>query len=541
MFESRISIGFQIVFVASILKFWLGRASNTKFIKFSKYPNSYYEQSTQTPVSPKHSNCFTCPTISDLENIECASSKSLPKYHAAYKSSFYPIYPPFNPGPSEQTHGLRDVVMAAAEMRKSVMISNFTTHKNDHLSSDKIVPFGARIDIDKMCEFVSLTSPDSVDTDRAEEDLYDDYMSYGNYTLPGKHLVSGDQTSSTSIGAVITITNRWKHTWEERLKSDEQKSITHYLDKFSNLKLHEKVKNVSLKASSHSNFPNEDSQNYQKLLLNSELAYNEPAIIAVAHPHNWIFRDTYSLIDSGGVYRFRNPVNGHSLPPNISEQDAAEKFRVNKKLLKQVYKYTPHPKFIRCLVDQFLDEFDIKSRNYVFVHWRFNEYDFLPGNFREFDVESRLKSNSKGIGDVYLEHIQATLRDPNYFLDLLLPHVRENFKNKPIPKTVYISAPYNTAKIFGEIKEFKGVKIVSTAGAFDFLEKFRDCEIIDRLFGDILSTFDKEIGVQSLSFYRSRPSNWSFNIQGQRFSKYSNEDLEHDRVVFDVFSGRQEK
>ena len=74
------------------------------------------------------------------------------------------------------------------------------------------------------------------------------------------------------------------------------------------------------------------------------------------------------------------------------------------------------------------------------------------------------------------------------------------------------------------------------------MERYKEkCELVKNLFGDIVSTFEKEVLVQALSFYRTRPSNWSFNVQGHRFARYTSEELKYDRVIFDVFSGRQRR
>ena len=58
-------------------------------------------------------------------------------------------------------------------------------------------------------------------------------------------------------------------------------------------------------------------------------------------------------------------------------------------------------------------------------------------------------------------------------------------------------------------------------------------------FGDILSTFEKEILIYAKLFLRSRPSNWSFNVQGHRFARY--EELPYDRYVFDIFKNKDGK
>ena len=44
------------------------------------------------------------------------------------------------------------------------------------------------------------------------------------------------------------------------------------------------------------------------------------------------------------------------------------------------------------------------------------------------------------------------------------------------------------------------------------------CPIVSRWFGEIVPIVEMEILRRSMAFYRSRPSNWSFNIQAQRFA-----------------------
>ena len=42
--------------------------------------------------------------------------------------------------------------------------------------------------------------------------------------------------------------------------------------------------------------------------------------------------------------------------------------------------------------------------------------------------------------------------------------------------------------------------------------------------------------VRSFAFYRARPSNWSFNVQGHRWAERKSKDLIYDRVVYDIFT-----
>ena len=49
------------------------------------------------------------------------------------------------------------------------------------------------------------------------------------------------------------------------------------------------------------------------------LNLDESKMIGFAHPYNWVFRDTFRLIDDGGVYRVQDPIQGSPIPPTKHE------------------------------------------------------------------------------------------------------------------------------------------------------------------------------------------------------------------------------
>ena len=231
---------------------------------------------------------FQCPTFNDLDTIPQNCKKIEPKYEAAYRSSLYAIYPPRNPGPSEQTHGIKDVIMAAIELRKSLMLSNFTTHGHDFQSSLKIVPFGARVDVEQLCKLITLTTPAEV---------------------------------NTTLTAIVTISNRGEPL-AERLLTWEQTTITAYIKDYSKMRVladFSKIQNYTMPARMFSNFPEDDNKNLKKFFQDSGMAYHEPEIIGMAHPYNWIYGEYYQLIDAGGAYRGRRlgSVEAPNHAPNL--------------------------------------------------------------------------------------------------------------------------------------------------------------------------------------------------------------------------------
>ena len=102
------------------------------------------------------------------------------------------------------------------------------------------------------------------------------------------------------------------------------------------------------------------------------------SMVGIAHPYNWIYKNLTKITDSGGVYREMDP-GAPSKPPDYSDEQAEVLFSVNQPLIKAVHKHTPNPKFVPQLVDEFLEEYCLKTnqKSMVDVHWRFNDCDFL--------------------------------------------------------------------------------------------------------------------------------------------------------------------
>ena len=112
-------------------------------------------QEKSDKTQEEHTLPFICPTFEELTKIPDPNNCH-PKYRSLYKSSFIAVHAPFNPGPSEQTHGIKDIIMATAFMRKSLTLSPFTRHGRDELSKERGVPFGARVDLKSLCNFITI-------------------------------------------------------------------------------------------------------------------------------------------------------------------------------------------------------------------------------------------------------------------------------------------------------------------------------------------------------------------------------------------------
>lgn len=105
---------------------------------------------------------FSCPTFDQVNfpPVDCNSREK--KYPKVYQHDFFTLHVPHGhfsvPGPSEQTNAIKQMFMATAYLNKGLMISNFTVHKTDKISKIRNIPFGLRVDMDQMCNFIHLTS-----------------------------------------------------------------------------------------------------------------------------------------------------------------------------------------------------------------------------------------------------------------------------------------------------------------------------------------------------------------------------------------------
>merc|ERR1712110_1320234 len=134
--------------------------------------------------------------------------------------------------------------------------------------------------------------------------------------------------------------------------------------------------------------------------------------------------------------------------------------------------------------------------------------------------------------------IILALKYPPHFFQSIV-----NYAERVLPsdhqKAVLITSPFNIADEFHKVgRDFKGYKFFTTHDTMDFLTRHRqDCEAIDNWFGEVLSELEKELLIYAKAFFRARPSNWSFNVQGHRTAKFDT--LDHDRYIYDLFKNEK--
>ena len=463
---------------------------------------------------------FTCPTFQDLNNVPKTCPKS-PKYPSSYKSSFFPIYPPRFPGPSEQTQGFKHVFMAAAILKKSIAISNFTTHNKDFLSEKTNVPFGLRTNVERLCQYVNLVEVGE------------------NQEIDQMLIVSTGKSAS-------------QRNWENV-------TIKPYLEEYTNgVKFDNYDKMLRIPARTFEILPHSSELDITTWFAENNLNYDQKKLIGLAHPYNWIFWNMYKVIDDGGIYRFSRPIGGRSKPIKIDENEAIHKLHLNLQFIKDTFLATSHPKFIEDLAVLFMKDvmgFDKVERvglypaqnqnqqNFIGIHWRFNLGDFFTDKFLEKDQNN---TALKGLNNEVAFELQKSMKDFTYFFDKLSSYLSENGledrKSKTKSTTVFITSPPNIAEKIKKVSEnfngnYKNFKIFTTLDTQNFVSKYKNnCAPIKNFLGEILSTLEKEILIYSKIYLRARPSNWSFNVHGHRFSRYDYESIKNDAVIFDVFN-----
>ena len=99
-----------------------------------------------------------CPDKQELFNFD--NSQCKPIWKSKFPNSpILPIYKPWHPGPSEQTYGIKDVIIAATMVHRGLVIHPFTIHQSDKQSTNAFVPMGLRIDLNKLCNYIELVHP----------------------------------------------------------------------------------------------------------------------------------------------------------------------------------------------------------------------------------------------------------------------------------------------------------------------------------------------------------------------------------------------
>ena len=515
---------------------WPSQYSSTLGHNFSLNSSHF----TKDPLN--HPDKLICPTMDDLTRVpNDGSCPDRPIHNDIYKSSLFPFYSTAGPGPSTQTNGFRHAILAAISLKKSLIFSDFLTHQTDRLSLRQKVPFGARINIKKLCQFVRIKSDYDVDVQDLEK-FKNETRGYKKYFPAKVAVIIHKNTTGECEGNLKQVKQYLKYY--TNLQDIGQKGFTKQFTEF-----------IYLWGLAYEMYPHKPNQSILSQFSKHQMQFDTPKIIGIGPMQKLLFKSFFKLIDAGGQYLVGgNAVTAESHAPEFDQSSAESEANVNYNLLKDLYRYTGHPEFVERLADKFIREV-IQEENFIGIHWRFNHNDFLGRTpYKKVSGSSHFASSAnattkpvlQGYKDVSVEMLQEifkTLAEPHYFMEKLVPHIEQNLPPSQNGRTVFISSPTNTAERFKTLKnkyispQNVTYKIITSYESNLFMKHVgKNCQNIRWYLGDVLSTFEKEVMVRSKSFYRARPSNWSFNVQGQRFGR--NGKLPYDRVVYDVFLGR---
>ena len=451
---------------------------------------------------------FKCPPINDLIYKSKNSNCSSPIFPAIYNSTLYPLYQPHNPGPSTQTNGFRHILLLAIQLKKSLFISYFTKHKSDSLSKFSKIPFGLRIDIENLCQFIEIK--DSVDLEWSDNNKLENIVN-----LLAKHP-------------------------NDKGKLDDKYGIQIYLNNMTDLSYDiENLNFIDLRSLDFDFYPRNSLNDLNHIFADLDLAYDgqNKNLIGIANPHYWIWKYLYKLIDAGGTYRMMSPILASSRPPKFSQKSTNFQLNSDYNLIKNLYKYTSHPKFIKTLAQKFINKYIGQNVNYVGVHFRFNTdflgptargdkfmQEFIESNQNNTDMKNDMDSlkkfvrnetsswkpaigGKKGVPDSIRLEIIKTLQNPLYFLEKFIPHILKTIPKEKLLRrkgrnslnsnviTIFMASPPNIAHYFEHenLKILKianyTIKIVTSTDSKKFLEsdlvrKYENCgEIMDDYLG----------------------------------------------------------
>ena len=216
-------------------------------------------------------------------------------------------------------------------------------------------------------------------------------------------------------------------TGKEDAKHVDEMHCESYIQNYTNMAVirnlgHiDRIRYVKTAANRFGFYPLTTMYNISYFMEQNYLSYDNPPIIGVGNPHYWIYHNIYRLIDSGGTYLSKNPMNAPSKPPVYTQEMAMDKLQLDMNMIKSLYRHTRHPKFIRQLADKFIRK-NFKDKNFSGLHWRFNINDFLgrSKNVSMFDdaaAHKKIAYYSKGITIDMKRLLYEVLDDPKMFLN----------------------------------------------------------------------------------------------------------------------------
>lgn len=540
LFTPRLVLSFTVLGLLLVACYW--RIKELQFSEFSDEKDERIDKTMgkqQKHIQISHEGSprispkidleipFSCPSYESLEKIPGSCSPETPKYFSVYNSQIQPLFqlPMGRIGPMAQLHGFRDFILASIQTRKFLGITSFRKHFGDR-DSEESVPFGLRIDTSELCKLVDLK--------------------------PTK--------SNLNLLIIMTHPNKkrflYNHTWESHLSS-ETPGFKQHSD--LNRTLHEAGIITSSTKFGFSRavfkiFPETVEESIQYLLRHYHSLFDKPRLIGVYGTRLYEEGSTSMVIEESGIWGpgGLDRIVANRMAPQFSRKHSGNKLRTDSDLIREIYKYTPKPEFIRDIARSFIEK-NLNAK-FIGIHWRYNPGDFFGQAALNGDVSAD-DINIRNLGNKMSLNLKAVILNPEYFLEKLVDYLDRQFNKHDIKlenheKVIFLASPKNMISKFDQVLEkftkngkYKSWKIVTSTKSTEFLQTLKNksnCDILKRFYGDILPMVEMQILEKSFAFYRSRPSNWSFNVQAARFAnavlkKDGSVELPLDRVVLDIF------
>ena len=113
------------------------------------------------------------------------------------------------------------------------------------------------------------------------------------------------------------------------------------------------------------------------------------------------------------------------MAPNYTDIQGETELHMNRQLLKEVYRATPHPKFIRDLASEFIRT-ELQGKRFIGMHFRYNPGDFFDREFEKFNASDD-KHPNRGLPKLVAFTIQKALKEPDFLMKITKKYNQRHF------------------------------------------------------------------------------------------------------------------
>ncbi|CBY23679.1 unnamed protein product [Oikopleura dioica] len=181
-------------------------------------------------------------------------------------------------------------------------------------------------------------------------------------------------------------------------------------------------------------------------------------------------------------------------------------------LMEDVINATPRPPYIKDVATMFIDEI-IRQGDFIGIHWRYDLDDWMSIN---------CKDGVQGFMGEKCSQIHSARADPTILargVAKIVQYLGE--KGATRSKIVYIATPLAEEDMIERINDWleqnTSIKVLWSRHLQTFFDHFyQNCDVVNRDWLDLLSLLEQEVVYRSTVFIRSVVSSWSLNVQLQR-------------------------